>query len=113
MEVGKGFKIDEDTIFIKRIINTEDKTYIRYAVITKEQGWSFPGGIIKIFDDKGKQYRNHGGGSSGKVWGQDGLIHFDKLKKDAKYIKLKVEWYDRENELKISLGKESGINENK
>ena len=112
-EVGKVMKIDKDTILIKRIINTQDKTYIRYAFIRFEQGWSFSEQAIKIFDDKGKQYQGKAGGWSGKMWGQDGLIEIDRINEDAKYITLKLEWYDRKNELRISLGKEGEINENK
>lgn len=113
IEVGEEMKIDKDTILIKRIINTEDKTYIRYALVRFEQGWSFSGGAINIFDDKGNQYRYNGGQSSGKLWGQDGLISFDRINEDAKYITLKLEWYDRKNEMKILLEKEGENNESK
>ncbi|MBM7868663.1 hypothetical protein JOC70_000132 [Clostridium pascui] len=106
-------KIDKDTILIKRIVNTEDKTYIRYAFIRFEQGWSFSQGAINIFDDKGKQYQYKGGQSSGKVWGQDGLINTDRIDEGVKYIILKLEWYDRKSEMKISLGKEGENNEAK
>lgn len=112
IEVGKGMKIDNDTIYIKRIINTKDRTYIRYSYIRKELGWSFPLNTIKIFDDKGKEYRHQSGTSSGKLWGQDALDEVEKLDKDAKYITLKLDWYDRKNELKISLGKEGEVSEN-
>lgn len=113
IEVGKGMKIDDDTILIKRIINTQDKTYIRYAFIRSEEGWSFSQSAINIFDDKGRQYQYRGGHSSGKLWGQDGLFNIDRINEDAKYIILKLEWYDRKNEMKISLGKEGGNNDTK
>lgn len=113
IEVGKGMKIDKDTIFIERIINTQDKTYIRYALIRFDQGWSFSESAIKIFDDKGKQYQKKSGSWKGKFWGQDGLFEIDKINNDVKYITLKLDWYDRKDEMKISLGKEGEINENK
>lgn len=113
IEVDKSFKIDKDTLLIKRIINTEDKTYLRYAFIRKEQGWSFPAGAIKLFDDKECEYWNGGGGWSGKIWGQDGIIEYERLRDDVEYITLKYDLYDRSNELKISLKKEGEINENK
>lgn len=113
IEVGKGMKIDKDTIYIKRIINSKDKSYIRYAVIMNEQGWSFSEEAMKIFDDKGKEYHSMSGGWLGKLWGQDGILEIDRINKDSKYITLKLDWYDRKNELTISLGKESEINENK
>ncbi|WP_202750595.1 hypothetical protein [Clostridium rhizosphaerae] len=106
-------KIDRDNIYIRRIINTKDKTYIRYAFIRFEQGWSFSEGALKVFDDKGKEYHVMGGGWSGKLWGQDGLLELDRINKDSRYITLKLDWYDRKNEITISLGKEGEINENK
>jgi hypothetical protein len=112
IEVGKGMKIDKDTVFIKRIINTQDNTCIRYTFIRLEQGWSFPDSTIKMFDDKGRQYLYDSAGSSGKMWGQDGLIMFDRLNDDVKYITLKIDCYDIKSELKISLGKEGKIIEN-
>jgi hypothetical protein len=112
IEVGKGMKIDKDTVYIKRIINTSDKTYIRYALIRLEQGWSFSEVALKIFDDKGGEYHYLGGGGSGKIWGQDGLIEIDRINKDSKYLTIKLDWYDRKNELTISLGKEGEIVEN-
>lgn len=106
-------KVDNDTVLIKRIINTQDKTYIRYALIRLEQGWSFSEEAIKITDDKGKQYNGRGGGWSGKMWGQDGLIELDRISEDAKYLTFNLEWFDRKDELRISLEKEGEVNENK
>ncbi|MGE5627915.1 MAG: hypothetical protein ACM3X7_07330 [Solirubrobacterales bacterium] len=34
IEVGKELKLDQDTLIIRRIINTEDKTYVRYTMKT-------------------------------------------------------------------------------
>lgn len=113
IEVGKVLKIDKDNILIKRIINTQDGTYIRYAFMTLEQGWSFTESDIKVFDDKGKQYQYRGGESSGKSWGSDGLFEVERIDKGAKYIILKLECYDRKNEMRISLEEEGEIDENK
>lgn len=113
IEVGKTMKVDNDSIYIKRIINTEDKTYIRYAYIMHEQGWSFSDSELKIFDDKGKEYHITGGSGSGKLWSQDMLIDLDKIDKDSKYITIKLDWYDRKNELTIPLEKAGAIIENK
>lgn len=114
IEVGKGMKLDKDSIYIKRIINTQDKTYIRYAFIMHEQGWSFfSRNSLKVFDDKEKEYHITDGSGTGKLWGEDGLIDLDKIDKNSKYITIKLDWYDRKNELKISLEKEGEINEGK
>lgn len=112
IEVGKKLKIDKENIVINRIINTQDKTYIRYTFTRIEPGWSFPAAVIKVFDDKGRKYESQGAESSINICRQEGIINFDRVKKDAEYIILKLEWYDRKSQLKISLGKEGEINEN-
>jgi hypothetical protein len=112
IEVGKAMKIDKSTIYIKRIINTSDKTYIRYSFIRLEQGLSFPDGEFKVFDNIGKEYHYEGGESSSKIWGQDGLIEIDRIDKNSKHITIKFDRFDRKNELTISLGKEGEIIEN-
>lgn len=108
IEVGKDMKLDNDTILITRIINTEDKTYIRYSVKAMEKGWSFSESAIKVFDDREHQYEYSGAGSDGK----DGFIKFDRINEDANYITVKIDWYDRKNEMKISLMEEGEVNEN-
>lgn len=112
IEVGKSMKIDNDKIFINRIINTEDETYIRYKFIRFEQGWSFPEGDIKVFDDKLQEYLYHGSQSSGKLWGQEGIFRVDRIPDDVQYITLKLDRYDRKAEMKISLVEEGEKNEN-
>ncbi|GKU24170.1 hypothetical protein CFB3_23820 [Clostridium folliculivorans] len=114
IEVNKDMKIDKATISIKRIINTKDKTYIRSTYKASELGWSFSTtNVIKVFDDKGKQYQYRGGENIGKIWGQDELMEVERINEDAKYLTLKLEWYDRKAEMRISLDKESNVNENK
>ncbi|GFZ30285.1 hypothetical protein CSC2_08110 [Clostridium zeae] len=113
IEVNKDMKIDKDTISIKRIINTDDKTYIRFTYKILEQGWSFPTSAINLYDDKGRQYKYKGGEAIGKIWGQDVLIEVEKIDEDAKSITLKLNWYDRKAEMTISLDKEKNVNENK
>lgn len=105
-------KIDNDKIFINRIINTEDETYIRYRVIKFEQGWSFPESAIKVFDDKGQEYIYHGAGSSGKAWGEEGIFRVDRIPDDVKEITLKLDRYDRKSEVKIHLAEDGEKNEN-
>ncbi|GFP76563.1 DUF5643 domain-containing protein [Clostridium fungisolvens] len=114
IEVNKDMKIDNDTVSIKRIINTDDKTYIRSIYRTSEPGWSFSTtNVINIFDDKGKKYQYRGGENKGKIWGQDELMEVERIDEDAKYLILKLDWYDRKAEMTISLDKEKNINENK
>lgn len=113
IEIGKKMKVDNDDLIIKRIINTEDQTYIRYALIRSESGWSFSENALKIFDDKGQEYQSVGGGWSGRLWGQDGLMLLDKkIGEDVKSLTIKLDWYDRKNELNILLSKEGEVNEN-
>ena len=112
IEVHKKMKIDEDSFIVKRIINAEDSTYIRYSLIRLEGGWSFPGTSIEVTDNNGKEYFNHGESSSGKLWGQEGLIRIDKIDEGAKYIIVKFNCYDRKSEVKISLLEDGETDEN-
>ncbi|MEG2918256.1 MAG: hypothetical protein RR891_00600 [Clostridium sp.] len=111
IEVGKSMKLDNAPILIHRIINTEDTTYIRYSFIRFEHGWSFPGSNIQVFDDKEQEYFNHGGESSSNMWGEDGLLNIERVADDAKYIIIRINVYDRKNEMKISLAEEGGSSE--
>ncbi|MBK1812329.1 hypothetical protein JHL18_17025 [Clostridium sp. YIM B02505] len=113
IEVNKDMKIDNDTISIKRIINTDDKAYIISTYKPSELGWTFSTSAIEIYDDKGRQYKYRGGEDKGKIWGQDQLTEFDRIDKETKAITLKLDWYDRKAEMTISLDKEKNINENK
>lgn len=112
IEVGEGMKFDRDTIYIKRIINTKDSSYLRYSLIRLEAGWTFSEGALKVYDDRGKEYKHWGGGSSGKIWGQEGLIEIEKIDSGAKFLIIKLDWYDRKNEIQISLKREGEIDEN-
>lgn len=106
-------KIDNDDLIIKRIINTEDKSYVRYRQIRTTQGWSFSKSIFRIFDDKGEEYIKVAEGASTNFWGEEGLMQLDKkIGEDVKYLTIKIDWYDRKSEMKIPLSKEGEANEN-
>lgn len=113
IEINKKAKLGGDTFIAKRLITTHDETYLRYSVVRWEMGWSFPAGAIEIIDDKDRHYDGLGGGSSGKTWGQEGLIRYDKLEDDIKEVTLKLNWYDRNMEIKVPLQKDGAINEDK
>lgn len=113
IELNQKMKIDNDDLIIKRIINTEDKSYVRYRQIRTTRGWSFSESIFRIFDDKGEEYIKVAGSASTNFWGQEGLMQLDKkIGKDVKYLTIKVDWYDRKSEIKIPLSKEGEANEN-
>lgn len=106
-------KIDNDNLIIKRIINTEDKSYIRYRQISTVIGWSFSENALKIFDDKGQEYQHIAGSYSTRLWGQEGLMLLDKkISEDVNYLTIKIDWYDRKTEMKIPLSEEGETNEN-
>ena len=54
IEPNQKIKIDDDYLIIKRIINTEGESYIRYKQTIL--GWSFSESIFRIFDDNGEEY---------------------------------------------------------
>ncbi|MHC1684545.1 MAG: DUF5643 domain-containing protein [Clostridiaceae bacterium] len=103
IEINKKINIDDDTIYIYRIINTETETNLRYKILEKP-GWSFSASALVIYDDYGKK-QHHGGGSSGKIWGEDGLAKYERINKNSKEITIKLEWYDRTGEIVVPLGK--------
>jgi hypothetical protein len=102
VEINKEMKIDNDTIFIQRLIIDEGNIYLRYST-EEEKGWSFSDSALALYDDKGNYLSSSGGGSSEKSWGRDGLIEFEKAEGNCKELTLKLEWYDRQGELKIPL----------
>ena len=106
IEVNKSFMIDNDTMKILRIIKTTDRTYIRYALVKKEDGWTFPHAAISMTDDKGHQYQCFGLGSSGKSWGEEGLFQSDPIAENAKNLTIKFQRFDRISQLTIPLHKE-------
>ena len=100
-------------LIIKRIINTEDESYIRYKQVRTTLGWSFSESIFRIFDDNGEEYIKTAISSSTSFWVTEGLILLDKkIKEDVKYLIIKIDWYDRQNKIKIPLNKEGEANEN-
>lgn len=107
IEVNRKLNIDGDIIYIERIINTDTETNIRYRTLEKP-GWSFPGSVLVLYDDNGKKLIG-GSTSSGWLWGQDGLIIYERINKDSKELTIKLEWYDRSGEIIIPIVKE-GIN---
>jgi hypothetical protein len=103
IEVNKKIYIDKDTIYIERIINTDTQTILRYKIV-EEPGWSFPNNSIVLYDDAGKKYQG-GGASSGKFWGEEGIIDYEKISKASKKITIRLEWYDRVGEVIIPINK--------
>ncbi|MGU8760461.1 DUF5643 domain-containing protein [Clostridium perfringens] len=113
IEPNQKIKIDDDYLIIKRIINTEGESYIRYKQVRTTLGWSFSESIFRIFDDNGEEYIKTSISSSTSFWVTEGLILLDKkIKEDKKYLIIKIDWYDRQNKIKIPLNKEGEANEN-
>jgi len=109
IEVNKKIKIDNDTIYIERIINTDTETNLRYKVV-EEEGWGFPNSALVLYDEKGKK-QQRSSASNGKSWGEDGIISYERIDKDSKSITIKLEWFDREGEVVIPIEKGEVNNE--
>lgn len=100
IEVNKKMKIDNDTLIVRRIINTDKNTYVILSYIPRNSGWSFPFNTIKLYDDQGI-VNVSGAGGQGGFFREDFLTKYDRVNTDCKEITLKYEWYDRNVELKI------------
>lgn len=103
IEVNKKIKIDNDTIFIERIINTATETTLRYKVI-EAPGWSFSNSALVLYDEKRKKNQKSGE-SIGKIWGEDGIISYDRIDKESKEITISLEWFDRRGNVVIPIRK--------
>ncbi|WP_406770515.1 hypothetical protein [Candidatus Clostridium stratigraminis] len=103
IEVNKKIPIDNDTIYIERIINTDTQTILRYKIV-EEPGWSFPSNVLLLYADAGNKHQG-GGSSSGKFWGEDGIINYERISKATKEITIRLEWYDRVGEVVIPVDK--------
>ena len=110
-KVNQSVKIDMDTLIIKSIIITPDETRVWYRILKPEQGWSFPQGAIKMYDEKGNSYIYEGGTGSGRLWGEDYIDSYQRISGSSNEIILKYEWYDRYAEFRIPLKKSGGSNE--
>jgi len=110
IELNQKGKFDGNTFTAQRIINTSDKTHLRYRLISNGRGWSFAGSFT-LFDENHKEYKGFSSGMHGKSWGQEGIVIFDKLPESAKKVTLVVECYDRKLELKLPLNKAGNKNE--
>lgn len=103
IEVRKTLRIDKDKVEIDRLIISHDEINIRFTVFQNGLGWSFPIDALKAYDDYGNEYQFNSASSSGKIWGEEGIISYSIQAKNVKYIKLKLDWYDRHDEIKIPL----------
>jgi hypothetical protein len=103
IEVNRKIKLDSDTIYIERIINTDKETSIRYRIVEK-QGWTFSNSALALYDEDGKK-QMRGSMGHGTFWGESGIISYDRIDKDSKKITIKLEWYDRTGEVIIPVAK--------
>lgn len=100
IEVNKKLKIDDDAIIIQRIIITDKNTYVRVRYVQSQPGWSFPLSSIVLYDNKGK-VDYYAGEGSGRLWGEEGINEYNQIGNDCKKIIIKLQWYDRKQELDI------------
>lgn len=104
IEVNKKMSIDDDTLLIRRIIITEDKTYLRYTYFYEEMGWSFNNYSLTIYDDKNREYKCNSNGSAGLIIGEDGTMGFEKIEAGFNELTLKYNLYNREYEINLLEG---------
>lgn len=101
IEVNKKIKIDNDTIQIQKIVNTNDSTNLIYRT-NESPGWSFSNSALVLYDEKGKKQKNSSEGSM-SILGAYGIISYDKIDKDSKKLIVKLEWYDRTGQLVVPV----------
>lgn len=105
-KINKSLSIDNDKFIVERLIMDDKDIYIEYKLITFEKGWTFPDSAITLINSKGKELQGRGSFSSGKIWGEQGVLKYDCDIKDGETIIVRFEWYDRKSDLLIHLSKE-------
>lgn len=113
IEVKKELKFDKDKVIIDRLIITHDEINVRYTVFQNDHGWSFSSSSLEVYDDSGNKYQEYSGTGCGKTWGAEGVISYHNQNKDTKFIKIKLDWFDRHDEIQIPLISGGTNNENK
>ncbi|WP_273319806.1 hypothetical protein [Vallitalea guaymasensis] len=104
-DINKNMLIDNDKFVVDRFIIDDGKTYMEYKLIRIEQGWSFSETALQIKNDENEIFEYRGGGSSSKLWGEQGVLEFSKIEITDNII-IKYEQYDRIFEMTVDTSKE-------
>ncbi|GMQ57363.1 hypothetical protein AN1V17_17580 [Vallitalea sediminicola] len=104
-DINKNMLIDNDKFIVERLILDDGITYMEYKLIRNEQGWSFNNGALEIRNQENEIFKYRGGWSSGKLWGEQGVLEFSKIKITDNII-IKYEQYDRLVEMTVDVSKE-------
>lgn len=102
-KVDQVLLIDDDEFIVERIIIDDDNTYLEYKLVRSEHGAAFPKNAISISNISAERLRHGGSSSSSKLWGEQGVIEFERTINVEEPVIIKFEWYDRENEVIINL----------
>lgn len=103
VEINKKGDIDNYKFIVNRIINTNNDTYIKYTYIGDGFGWPLWTSNFTIIDNENRIYQGVNGGSSEKLWGQQGLIIFERIDENKSPFFLVYNKFDREMKIPISL----------
>ncbi|OAB37042.1 hypothetical protein PMSD_09565 [Paenibacillus macquariensis subsp. defensor] len=102
--IDKKMDMDGDVFTVEDIYITPKQVVLQYSIKKQDRnGWSFPNTALTLIDSNGEELISHGGGSSVRAWGENGIMFFDKMKDPNGDLIIKYKWYDREALLNISL----------
>ncbi|MEG2935508.1 MAG: hypothetical protein RR844_03360 [Clostridium sp.] len=105
-------KVDGTRIVVNGIFNDEENIYIMYKYTSFIGGDRFGEYAMSFFDDSGKEYVGYMSNGTRIIGGGRGVITLiNTVPEDTEYVTLKIDWYDRKDEVKIWLKEEEKANE--
>lgn len=113
LDINASMKIDGKKILFNSIFSDDENIYIGYKYTSYMNGDYFGTYAIRVFDDSGKEYFGRADDTVGIIGGEKGVIRLTNIiPEDTEYLTLKLDNYDRKDEVKIWLKEEGRANEN-
>lgn len=113
LAINKAMEIDGNRILFNSVFSDEENIYIGYKYTSFMTGDRFGINGIRVFDDSGEEYFGRADDTTRTIGGVKGVITLTNVvPEDIEYLTLKLDHYDRKDEVKIWLKEEDGVNEN-
>ena len=113
LDINKTMEIDRNRILFNSVFSDEENIYIGYKYTSFMSGDRFGAYAIRVFDDSGEEYFGRTYDARRTIGGEKGVITLTNVvPEDTEYLTVKLDHYDRKDEVKIWLKEEGGVNEN-
>lgn len=113
LDINKNMEIDGDRILLNSVFSDEENIYIGYKYTSFMAGDRFGAYAIRVFDDSGEEYFGRTYDMRRTIGGEKGVITLiNVVPEETEYLTVKLDHYDRKDEVKIWLKEEGRANEN-